>query len=45
MEDGTMYVDEQLINHFGISSEYLEKEKSLQIEEIKRRTVYSVEML
>lgn len=38
MEDGTTYVDEGLINHLEISSEYLEKEKSYQIEEIKRRT-------
>jgi putative phosphoribosyl transferase len=38
MEDGTTYVDEELIRHFRISSEYLEKEKSHQIQEIKRRT-------
>ena len=38
MEDGTTYLDEQLIRDFQISSEYLEKEKSYQIEEIKRRT-------
>lgn len=38
MEDGTTYLDEQLIRDFQISSENLEKEKSHQIEEIKRRT-------
>jgi putative phosphoribosyl transferase len=38
MEDGTTYIDEQLIRDFQISSEYLEKEKSHQIEEIRRRT-------
>ena len=38
MEDGTTYLDEQLIRDFQISSEYLEKGKSYQIEEIKRRT-------
>lgn len=37
MEDGTTYVDEELIKLLLISSEYLEKEKSEQIEEIKRR--------
>ncbi|MFL6357175.1 MAG: hypothetical protein ACJ71C_11545, partial [Nitrososphaeraceae archaeon] len=38
MEDGTLYINEQLINDFQISSEYLEKEKLEQIKEIKRRT-------
>ena len=38
MNDGTTYLDEQLISDSQISSEYLEKEKSDQIEEIKRRT-------
>lgn len=38
MEDGTSYVDEELIQLLQISSEYLEKEKSEQIAEIKRRT-------
>jgi putative phosphoribosyl transferase len=38
MEDGTTYLDQQLINDLQVSSEYLEKEKSEQIEEIKRRT-------
>ena len=38
MEDGTTYIDQQLINDLQISSEYLEKEKLEQIQEIKRRT-------
>jgi putative phosphoribosyl transferase len=38
MEDGATYLDEQLIRDFQISSEYLEKEKLFQLEEIKRRT-------
>jgi predicted phosphoribosyltransferase len=38
MEDRTAYLEEELTGHFQISSEYLEKEKSHQIEEIKRRT-------
>jgi putative phosphoribosyl transferase len=38
MEDGTTYLDEQLILDFQISMEYMEKEKSHQLEEIKRRT-------
>lgn len=38
MEDGTTYLDEELINDLQIASEYLEKEKSYQIEEIRRRS-------
>ena len=38
MEDGTTYIDQQLINDLQISLEYLEKEKLEQIQEIKRRT-------
>jgi putative phosphoribosyl transferase len=38
MEDGTTYLDQELINDLQISSEYLEKEKLEQIQEIKRRT-------
>jgi putative phosphoribosyl transferase len=38
MEDGTLYINEQLINEFQITTEYLEKEKLEQIDEIKRRT-------
>lgn len=37
MEDETVYLDEELSNHLQISSQYLEKEKRHQIEEIKRR--------
>jgi putative phosphoribosyl transferase len=38
MEDGTAYIDQELINDLQISSEYLEKEKLEQIQEIKRKT-------
>jgi putative phosphoribosyl transferase len=37
MEDGTLYINEQLINDFQISLEYLEKQKLEEIKEIKRR--------
>ena len=44
MEDGSFYINHQLINDFQISSEYLEKEKLQQIQEIKRRaTLYHKE--
>lgn len=38
MEDGTTFVDEELIKLLQITPEYLEGEKSEQIAEIKRRT-------
>jgi putative phosphoribosyl transferase len=38
MEDGTTYIDQQLIDDLQIPTEYLEKEKLEQIQEIKRRT-------
>jgi putative phosphoribosyl transferase len=38
MEDGTTYIDQQLIDDLQIPIEYLEKEKLEQIQEIKRRT-------
>ncbi|HEY9386501.1 MAG TPA: phosphoribosyltransferase family protein [Nitrososphaeraceae archaeon] len=38
MEDGTVYLNQELIAHLQISSDYLEKEKLEQIQEIKRRT-------
>lgn len=38
MEDGTAYFEQQLINDLQISTEYLEKEKLEQIQEIKRRS-------
>src|SRR5919108_807096 len=38
MEDGTTYIDQQLVNDLQIPSEYIEKEKSEQIQEIKRRS-------
>ncbi|MGB6532010.1 MAG: phosphoribosyltransferase family protein [Candidatus Nitrosopolaris sp.] len=42
MEDGTTYLDEELISMLQITPEYLEKEKAVQIQEIKRRnSLYS----
>jgi len=37
MEDGTTYLDQDVTNHLQISSEYMEKEKSYQMQEITRR--------
>jgi putative phosphoribosyl transferase len=37
MEDGTTYIDEELINMLQITPEYVEKEKAEQIQEIRRR--------
>src|SRR6476646_2817324 len=37
MEDGTTYIDEELISMLQITPEYLEKEKAEQIQEIRRR--------
>ena len=38
MEDGTTYLDEELVNHLQISPEYLEREKLHQINEIRQLT-------
>jgi putative phosphoribosyl transferase len=38
MEDGTTYLDEGLISLLHITSEYIEKEKAEQLEEIKHRS-------
>jgi len=38
MEDGTRYLNQEVINHLQISPEYLEQEKLHQIAEIRRRT-------
>jgi putative phosphoribosyl transferase len=38
MEDGTTYLDEELISMLQITPEYVEKEKAVQIEEIRRRS-------
>ena len=38
MEDGTTYLDEELISMLQITPEYLEKEKAEQLEEIRRRS-------
>ena len=37
MEDGTTYIDQDLVALLSIKQEYLEKEKRYQIEEIRRR--------
>ena len=38
MEDGTTYIDKELVEELSIPSEYIEKEKAYQIQEIKRRS-------
>src|SRR5436309_9106557 len=38
MEDGTTYLDRELISELSISDDYIEKEKAYQIQEIKRRS-------
>jgi predicted phosphoribosyltransferase len=38
MEDGTTYLDKEIIEELSIPSDYIEKEKAYQIQEIKRRT-------
>lgn len=43
MEDGTIYLDEELISTFQITPAYLEKEKTERIEEIRRTNLlYSI---
>lgn len=37
MEDGTLFLNDELINELEIDKEYIEKEKARQLEEIKRR--------
>jgi putative phosphoribosyl transferase len=39
MEDGTTYLNELIVRDLEISPEYIEKEKSLQLEKIKHRTL------
>ncbi len=39
MEDGTTYLDEELTSMLQITSQYLEKEKVEQIEQIRRRNI------
>ena len=39
MEDGTTYLNELIVRELEISPEYIEKEKSLQLDEIKHRTL------
>ena len=39
MEDGTLFLNDELINELEIDKEYIEKEKIRQLEEIKRRKV------
>jgi putative phosphoribosyl transferase len=38
MEDGTSYLNDELVRELEISQEYIQKEKAKQIEEIKRRS-------
>jgi putative phosphoribosyl transferase len=38
MEDGTTYLNEEIVRILEVSKEYIEQEKSKQIQEIKRRT-------
>jgi putative phosphoribosyl transferase len=38
MEDGTTYLDKELISELSISEDYIEKEKAYQIQEIRRRS-------
>src|SRR6476661_4833899 len=38
MEDGTTYLDKELVEELSIPAEYIEKEKAYQIQEIKRRS-------
>jgi predicted phosphoribosyltransferase len=38
MEDGTTYLDRELVKELSIPDDYIEKEKAYQIEEIKRRS-------
>jgi predicted phosphoribosyltransferase len=43
MEDGTTYLDEELISMLQITQDYIEKEKAEQIQEIRRRIIlYSI---
>jgi putative phosphoribosyl transferase len=39
MEDGTLYLSEQIVRTLEVSKEYIEQEKVKQIQEIKRRTM------
>jgi putative phosphoribosyl transferase len=38
MEDGTTYLNEEIVKTLDVSKEYIEQEKAKQIQEIKRRT-------
>jgi predicted phosphoribosyltransferase len=38
MEDGTTYLDKELVEELSIPADYIEKEKAYQIEEIRRRS-------
>ena len=39
MEDGTTYLNEEIVRILEVSKEYIEQEKAKQIQEIKRRTL------
>ena len=38
MEDGTTYLNEEIVKTLDVSKDYIEQEKAKQIQEIKRRT-------
>jgi putative phosphoribosyl transferase len=38
MEDGTTYIDKELVEELSMPDDYIEKEKAYQLEEIKRRS-------
>lgn len=39
MEDGTTFLNQDIINALGVSAEYIEQEKAIQIKEVERRTL------
>lgn len=45
MEDGTAYINDEVYNALNVSDTYLEKEKSYQLEEIKRRKKSYIETI
>jgi putative phosphoribosyl transferase len=38
MEDGTVYIDNRVVKDLNIPSEYIEREKNIQLQEIERRS-------
>jgi predicted phosphoribosyltransferase len=43
IEDGTVYIEDRIVKDLDISQEYIEKEKNIQLEEIKRRSILYTE--